>query len=95
MTQIKLNNRDVFLLGQARGMFSVGEIDAGVHMVLPVKDMDTGQEENDVFLTLFTSHFDRLADYKPEEVTAYDCGQAYMRAIDEWLVSIGYGDITV
>ncbi len=92
---IKLNNRDVFLLGKAYGSFTVGEIDQGVHIVLPVKDTTTGQEENDVFLSLFTEHFDRISDYKPSDISAGELGMAYMRAIDEWLVANGYGDITI
>lgn len=46
---MKLSLLEVYKLGLAAGSFSVGQIDQGVHCVLPVTDEKTGKEENTVF----------------------------------------------
>jgi len=41
-----------YRLGQAAGSFSVGEIDQGIHCILPVTDLETGDEECMIFQDL-------------------------------------------
>jgi len=49
---MKLSQQELFDLGVAYGSFSVGEIDQGIHCILPVRDVETGAEMNDVFTSL-------------------------------------------
>lgn len=48
----KLTPVEQYALGMAAGSFSVGEIDQGIHCVLPVTDMATGERTNEVFSSL-------------------------------------------
>ena len=75
----KLTVKEIFRLGFAYGSFSVGEIDQGIHLVLPVSDAD-GVRENDVFATLFEKYFDRI----PEDTTEDVC-EVYMGAVGAYL----------
>lgn len=77
LPSIKLTDEETFKLGIAYGSFSVGEIDQGLHIVLPCTDTVTSVEANVVFKPLFTKYFDRIPDdIPPEKVNA-----AYMGAV--------------
>ena len=75
---IALTNKEYFRLGVAYGSFSVSEIDQGVHTVLPVRDVDTGERENDVFEELVNIDFLKI----PRWID--DPGVHYMKAIASW-----------
>jgi hypothetical protein len=78
-----LKQSDVFLLGFAYGSFSVGEVDQGIHILIPSTiheiPQNEGRKENDVFTTLFEKYFDKL-----NSLTGH-VGEVYMGAIDAWL----------
>ena len=72
---IKLTVQEIFRLGFAYGSFSVGEIDQGIHIILPVVDEDDVWE-NDVFTSLFSDYIDKIPKHHIDVV-----GQVYMGAI--------------
>ena len=89
---VELTITEVFALGMAYGAFSYGDIDAGIHEVLPVRDPETDKWDNIVFQGLIDHDFYNI-DY-PEgwdkeepyhyDLSSEDLGQLYMDAIDAW-----------
>lgn len=87
---------ELFRLGQAWGSFSVGEIEQGVHCVLPVDIIldprhpeRSGTKENEIFRPLLENYFDkiRIHDFDPfaEGECTIDCvGDAFMGAIEKF-----------
>lgn len=75
--------KDIFVLGQATILFQIGDIDAGMHMIIPVKDASTGVVENELF--------DDLCEAMVNEcVVPMD----YVNMIDLWLCSKFDGEWT-
>ncbi len=85
---LKLTQTEVFALGNAYGSFSVGDLDQGIHCVLPVKDSDTGKKSNEVFQSLFDEHIDKLNEGPGD-------GDRYLEAIRTWThehnIDVGLG----
>ncbi len=75
-----MTTEELFNLGAAYGSFSVGEIDQGIHLVLPVTDSETGEPSNEVFTDL-VSMFD-LIDQSSLDWSSI--GEQYMDAIVRW-----------
>lgn len=73
---LSLTGEEIFALGNAYGSFSVGQIDQGIHLVLPCTHED-GILENEIFETLFTEYFDKIPDDLPPEKV----GEIYFGAI--------------
>ena len=85
-----VTEQDMFNLGVAQGSFSVNQIDQGIHAVLPVRDVDTGEWSNILFAELVDEYF-YVIDYPPgyteEYPKQYDpdtLGMRYIEAIQEW-----------
>ena len=76
---IQLSTEELFDLGAAYGSFSIGEIDQGIHLVLPVTDSETNEPSNQVFKDLADSFLliDPMTDYSV-------IGIEYMNAIVRW-----------
>jgi len=49
---MKLTTKETFDLGAAWGSFCTGEIDQGIHLILPVVDSDSGLPSNECFEAL-------------------------------------------
>ncbi len=81
MALIFLTPQEVFDLGNAFGSFSVGEIDQGIHIVLPVTDIETGEKSNECFASLFEDYIDNI---NASSTSAVD-GDPYLQAIRLWL----------
>lgn len=78
----KLTTTEAVNLGIAIGSFSTGEIDQGIHAILPATVMDTGQKVNQVFRPLFDDYFNSIdAVDQPEEG---HLGMNYIKAIEDW-----------
>lgn len=75
-----LTTVELFNLGAAYGSFCTGDIDQGIHLVLPVVDTDTGEPENDVFEGLF----DLFNKIDPAVEDYSSIGRLYMDAIISW-----------
>jgi hypothetical protein len=86
---------ELFRLGMAYGLFASGDIDAGVHTVLPgtiIAGPDAskiGTVENALFEPLVENYFNRIV--LPDEFTEYDYqpdsyGDMFMGAIEKWAV---------
>ncbi len=75
-----LTTKEMFDLGAAYGSFSVGEIDQGIHLVLPVTDSATGVPSNEVFRDL-SGMFEQI-DPAVEDWSSI--GELYMDAIVRW-----------
>lgn len=73
---VELTKEEIFKLGATFGSFSAGEIDQGIHIVLPDTDED-GVVENAVFEPLFTEYFDRI----PDDISPEKVNKAYMGAV--------------
>ena len=76
---VKLTVKEIFRLGFAYGSFSAGEIDQGIHIVLPVTD-ESGAKENDIFEPLCEEYFNKI----PKDVELV--GLVYMGAIAAFVV---------
>jgi len=76
-----LTHQNIYDLGRAWGSFSVGEIDQGVHIVLPVIDVGTGQEENAVFEPLC-----KMLDKIPR---TWKGNEAFMGAVEQFALDQG------
>ncbi len=74
--KLKLSPREVFSLGFACGSFSVGEIDQGIHAVLPATD-ENKVLENGIFEVLFSKYFDLI----PDDLAPEKAGEVYMGAV--------------
>ncbi len=95
-----MTEQELFDLGVAYGLFSKGDIDAGIHMVLPVCDPDsTVVTTNAVFQDLIDQDFYDI-DYPPGYECAapknhdlQDLDKLYQDAITTWAkrhnISIG------
>ena len=70
-----LTTTELFNLGVAYGSFSLGDIDQGVHCILPGTDHTTGEETNLVFYDIC----DSFLQIKDEEKNT-----AYLNAIITW-----------
>lgn len=82
---------ELLALGGAYREFALGDIDAGIHLVLPVRDVDTDKWTNRVFQDLIDQDFYDI-DYPPghdsAEPVAYGKGKLgalYMGAIVQWI----------
>ncbi len=82
---------ELLQLGGAYREFDIGNIDAGIHLVLPVRDVDTGNWTNLVFQDLIDQDFYDI-DYPPghEYATPFIYGEGalgalYMGAIVQWI----------
>lgn len=71
-TDTLLSVQELFDLGAAYASFSLGDIDQGIHLILPVRDVETGAEANDVFTDLCNS------------LTACITAEAYMGTVNDW-----------
>ena len=71
---MKLTEQELFDLGAAYASFGLSEIDQGIHLILPLRDIETGAHANDVFQELC----DRFLN------TNCTTGEDYQRAIIEW-----------
>ncbi len=87
---ITLTTQELFDLGAAYGSFSVGDIDQGIHLVLPVTDSKTGEWSNRIFQDLVDQDFYAI-DYPPgydhAEPFQHDDNELpelYMDAIVRW-----------
>ncbi len=74
--KVELTEQELFDLGAAYASFGLGEIDQGIHLILPVRDVETGAEMNDVF----TSLCNRLEQLTP----GHHDGYSYQMAINDW-----------
>ncbi len=81
---------ELLKLGGAYRAFSMGDIDAGIHLVLPVRDVDTDEWSNRVFQDLIDQDFYNI-DYPPgytsEDPKQYSQDELpalYMDAIVQW-----------
>ncbi len=87
----QLTTTELFDLGVAYGSFSVGEIDQGIHLVLPVCDVgSTEVTKNQVFTDLVDHDFYNI-DYpegwtsdKPYPHDWSELGELYCNAITAW-----------
>ncbi len=75
-----LTSKELFNLGVAYGSFSVGEINQGIHVVLPGKEIGTGTRVNQVF-ELLCGAFDMI-DLGQEDCS--NTGTQYMNCIITW-----------
>ncbi len=73
---MELTNEEVFNLGVAYGSFSVGDVDQGIHMILPMTDYKTHEKINWVFKGLFDDYIEPI----PRDAQ----GESYMKAIAKW-----------
>jgi hypothetical protein len=58
MANANFTQEDVYNLGVAAGSFSLGDIDQGIHIVLPT--YDDKKKYNVVFTPLFENYFDKI-----------------------------------
>ena len=72
-------SHDIFELGKAWLSFRMGEIDQGIHILLPCTRLEDGVSENDVFKPLFARYFSRI----PKD--AQEPGDKYAEAILRFL----------
>ncbi len=61
---VALSIPEILSLGSAYRAFEQGDIDAGIHLVLPVLDVDTDEWENKVFQEMIDQDFYEI-DYPP------------------------------
>ena len=84
-----ISTEELFNLGVAYGSFSLGDIDQGVHMILPVTDVASGEPSNQVFEDLVFNF--GLIDPDDENV-----GTEYLNTIIRWAkhygIDIGRGE---
>ena len=91
----KLTTTELFDLGVAYGSFSVGDIDQGIHMVLPMCEVGgTEVVKNAIFGCLVDHHFYNI-DYpsgwesdKPYPHDSSELGELYCNAIIAWAKSV-------
>ena len=90
MNKTLLSIPELLSLGGAYRAFSTGDIDAGIHLVLPVRSSDTDEWDNRVFQDLIDQDFYEIdyppgtnraepKQYEPDELRAL-----YMDAIVQW-----------
>lgn len=72
---VQLSTKELFALGVAQGCFGNGDIDGGVHCILPVRDVESGLMINEVFQELTDSFL---------EIEPSDIGMLYIEVIKEW-----------
>ncbi len=77
---ITLTTQELFDLGAAYGSFSAGEIDQGIHLVLPVTDSKTGEPSNEVFTNLVSM----FVQIDQSSLDWSSIGEHYMDAIVRW-----------
>ncbi len=91
--EIVLTKKEVFKLGSAYGSFSVGEIDQGIHIVLPSTVVETGASENSVFKSLFNEYFGEIPSNLPDPPDV-GLGSVYMGAIQAFSRDNNLGLVT-
>lgn len=77
-----MNDVELFKLGEAYGLFSIGQYVAGAHTILPAG------KDNEVFQSLF-DRFDAERLHELPEGTTETC-QEYMRVILDWAKEQGH-----
>ena len=77
---IVLSKDEIFKLGFAYGSFSLGEIDQGIHIILPCTDKG-GVVENEAFSPLFAGYFDKI----PSDFDTDRIGEVYMGAVEAFV----------
>ncbi len=77
---MNLTLQEAFDLGRAVGSFSIGEIDQGIHIILPGRDVDTGQDVNVTFVDLFDNEFARVNEPDTDEL-----GMSFINAVCSWI----------
>ena len=82
---------ELLALGGAYREFDLGDIDAGIYAVLPVRDVDTDKWTNRVFQDLIDQDFYNI-DYppghdsaEPKQYKQGKLGALYMGAIVQWI----------
>jgi len=81
---VGLSIENLIDIGNAYGSFSIGEIDQGIHLLLPVTNSE-GEPENAIFTDLFEDYFHHLPHFE-NWIPAYN--EAYMGALMKWLKEV-------
>jgi len=76
---MSITRTEIFRLGQAHGSFSLGSLDQGVDIVLPVTN-GNGIRENEIFRPLFNDYLNRIQEELPPVI----CNEVYMGAIEKF-----------